>query len=144
MITLRPLVREDASILAELDGGMTFPQALALLEKPNLEGVMAIAADSAAGFILGWVVEGEGEIIQITVDPAYRRQGIGRTLLKTYLNCYCSSGCRLDVAEDNSAAISLYHQVGFAETGRRRGYYKRQDERVDAILMRLDTPEGDD
>ena len=144
MITLRPLVRKDAPVLAEIDDDMTISQALALLEKPNLEGMMASDGDSMAGFILGWAVEGEGEIIQITVDPACRRQGIGTALLERYLRLYCPSGCRLEVAEDNIAAIRLYERAGFTGAGRRRGYYKRQDGRVDAILMRLDTPGGDD
>jgi len=144
MITLRPLVRKDAPVLAEIDDDMTISQALALLEKPNLEGMMASDGDSMAGFILGWAVEGEGEIIQITVDPACRRQGIGTALLERYLRLHCPSGCRLEVAEDNIAAIRLYERAGFTGAGRRRGYYKRQDGRVDAILMRLDTPGGDD
>ena len=144
MITLRPLVRKDAPVLADLDDDMTISQAQTLLEKPHLKGVMARAEDRAAGFILGWVVDGEGEIIQITVDTAYRRQGIGMALLEKFLHLHCPSGCRLDVAEDNITAIRLYERAGFAGAGRRRGYYKRQGGRVDAILMRLDTPGGDD
>jgi len=144
MIILRPLVCKDAPVLADLDDDMTISQAQALLEKPHLKGVMARDGDRAAGFIFGWVVDGEGEIIQITVDTAYRRQGIGMALLEKFLHLHCPSGCRLDVAEDNIAAIRLYERAGFAGAGRRRGYYKRQGGRVDAILMRLDTPGGDD
>ncbi|XDZ65571.1 ribosomal protein S18-alanine N-acetyltransferase [Alphaproteobacteria bacterium LSUCC0684] len=144
MTVLRPLVPDDAVLIAGIDAGMSFAQAQALLEKPNLKGVMAEVGTGPAGFIIGWVVEGEGDVIQITVDPAQRRQGVGRALLERYLNLYCRRGASLEVAADNTAALVLYHRAGFHEIGRRRGYYARQGERVDAILMRLDTPGGDD
>ena len=144
MMTLRPVAPDDAVMLSRLDDGMTEAQLRALFEKPCLEGLLAEGEDSAAGFILGWVVQGEGDIIQITVDPAHRRQGIGTALLERYLEIYCPKGAVLDVAADNIAARALYQRAGFQEIGRRDGYYARQGERVDAILMRLDTPEGDD
>jgi len=144
MMVLRPLCSDDAIILSRIDASMSHAQARALLEKPNLKGLMAEIDASAAGFILGWVVDGEGDIIQITVDFSRRRQGTGRVLLERFLDLYCPRGSRLEVAADNTAALALYHQVGFHETGRRRGYYARQGERIDAILMRLDTPGGDD
>jgi ribosomal-protein-alanine N-acetyltransferase len=45
----------------------------------------------------------------------------------------------LEVAADNPAAIDLYVAAGFAEVGRRRGYYSRRGyPAVDALIMRRD------
>jgi len=143
-MTLRPVLPDDAVVMSRLDPGMSAAQAEALLAKPHLAGLMAMAADKAVGFILGWVVEGDGDIVQITVDPAFRRAGIGRAFLARYLHQYCPAGCGLEVAADNFAALALYQRAGFRPAGRRPGYYRRPGARVDAILMRLDTSGGGD
>ena len=39
-----------------------------------------------------------------------------------------------EVAEDNRHARRLYEGLGFAETGRRRNYYKTGASRTDAIV----------
>ena len=42
----------------------------------------------------------------------------------------------LEVAADNAAAQALYARAGFAESGRRRGYYRRPDgSGLDALVM---------
>jgi ribosomal-protein-alanine N-acetyltransferase len=41
----------------------------------------------------------------------------------------------LEVAVDNAAALRLYRRAGFAEAGRRRGYYERPGGRVDALVL---------
>jgi len=43
---------------------------------------------------------------------------------------------QLEVASENSAAIALYNSFGFAEVGRREGYYR--DPLDDAVLMNFD------
>ena len=42
----------------------------------------------------------------------------------------------LEVAEDNTAAIALYRSARFSWAGRRSGYYRRDDEATDALVMR--------
>jgi len=42
----------------------------------------------------------------------------------------------LEVAEDNAVACALYRKLGFAETGRRKGYYARKGAApVDALVL---------
>ena len=41
----------------------------------------------------------------------------------------------LEARASNLAALELYRQLGFAEAGRRRGYYREPAE--DAVLMHL-------
>ena len=101
---------------------------------------MATAEGIAAGFIIGWCVTGEAEIIQISVAPACRRRGIGAMLLEAFLQSHARAGCHLEVRADNTAALALYERFGFVPYSRRQGYYADTDGRSDAVLMRLDTP----
>jgi ribosomal-protein-alanine N-acetyltransferase len=83
-------------------------------------------------------VAGEAELLTIAVDPAHRRQGLGRTLVEAFLAEARQRGAEtafLEVAEDNTAARTLYTAAGFTQTGRRKGYYRGAGRVVDAILM---------
>ncbi len=90
------------------------------------------------GFLLGKVVAGEAELLTIAVDPEARRQGTGRALVEAFLAEARARGADsafLEVAETNAAARSVYASAGFAQTGRRKGYYRGAAQSVDAILM---------
>lgn len=81
-----------------------------------------------AGFIMIRLAGDEAELITIAVDPKWRGKGIGAALLRAVFEDLLMSPARrmfLEVAEDNPAAITLYRHQGFAEVGRRQGYYAR-------------------
>ncbi|MFC7703838.1 ribosomal protein S18-alanine N-acetyltransferase [Plastorhodobacter daqingensis] len=91
------------------------------------------------GFALGRAIAGEAELLTIAVAPEKRRTGLGRSLLQQFEAAALARGAEalfLEVACDNLAALQLYATAGFAQTGRRRGYY-RTPEGVctDAIVM---------
>ena len=61
----------------------------------------------------------------IAVDPAHRRQGLGRALSRTLLALAAVQGASralLEVERDNGAARALYRQLGFDRLG---GYHYR-------------------
>lgn len=105
-----------------------------LLEQP---GVMARI--EPGGFILVRVVADEAEILTLAVAPEHRRQGLGRTLVEAALDQVAALGAErlfLEVAQDNAAALALYHGCGFVEAGRRRAYYPRPEgPPADALVM---------
>jgi len=71
---------------------------------------------------------------------AYRRQGIGRSLLQTAVDWARETGVRkleLHVFPWNEPAIALYESFGFEREGLRKGHYLRDGIPVDAILMAL-------
>ncbi len=117
---------------------LTLPGHVAVLARVRFEEADS-DAEEAAGFVLYAGMGDEGEILTIAVDPRWQRQGLGGRLLSTALADLAMNGCRrivLEVAEDNAAAIALYRAAGFADIGRRPGYYARPDgTRVDARLM---------
>lgn len=94
------------------------------------------------GFALGRVVLDEAEVLTIAVAPAARKQGVGQRLLTELIGRLAGRGATsvfLEVATGNVPALALYRAAGFAEAGRRRGYYLAQDgRRSDAVVMRRD------
>lgn len=102
------------------------------------EGRFSFTLERPGGFLMAQVVAGEAELLTLAVDPGARRQGIGRALVAGFLAEAKARGAEsafLEVAEGNAPARALYAAMGFAETGRRRGYYKGAGRQEDAILM---------
>ncbi len=98
-----------------------------------------ILVGDVAGFALGRVIADEAEVLTIAVAPERRRKGVARHLLADLEDAARRRGadtCFLEVAADNRAAIGLYHSAGYAEVGRRRGYYRKPDGKaVDALIL---------
>jgi ribosomal-protein-alanine N-acetyltransferase len=107
----------------------TVPQRLCLV---------AIVEDkSVAGFLVASVVGVQAEIESIAVAPEQQRRGIGRALLAAAMRELSRRGVAevfLEVRASNQAARTLYRRAGFAECGRRTGYYADPPE--DALVLR--------
>ena len=90
-------------------------------------------------FALFQVIAPEAELLTLAVDPPSQGRGLGRIALDTATTLAARLGATtlfLEVAEDNVPARALYARAGFAETGRRRGYYARAGGApVDAVLL---------
>lgn len=102
-----------------------------------------LVAQGEHGELLGWagvmVIADSAEILTVGVVPSARRRGIARQLLGGLLAEARRRGAVeafLEVRVDNEAAQSLYVREGFAQVGRRPGYY--EGGRVDAAVMRRD------
>lgn len=87
-------------------------------------------------YLLFLSVPNEGEILNLAVTPARRRQGIAALLMQT-LDIYCREHgidtLYLEVRASNAAARALYEKQGFVQVGLRRRYYRNPSE--DAVLM---------
>jgi [ribosomal protein S18]-alanine N-acetyltransferase len=82
---------------------------------------------------------GEAHILNLCVDEAQRRRGVGRRLLGALIERATAAGMNeafLEVRPSNSAAIRLYLALGFERVGMRRGYYQAADGREDAAVLR--------
>ncbi|HXW20590.1 MAG TPA: GNAT family N-acetyltransferase, partial [Roseiarcus sp.] len=65
-------------------------------------------------------------LYSIAVDPARTRRGVGRTLVaaaQTYALELGRTALRLEVREDNHAAVALYERLGYRRFGRHERYY---------------------
>lgn len=93
-----------------------------LLAEPS---VFALTRPGA--ILLGRAIAGEAELLTLAVDPAARRQGLARALVQDFLaeaRARAAESAFLEVAEANAPARALYAAAGFAQAGRRRGYYR--------------------
>ncbi len=87
------------------------------------------------GFAIWRALPGEAELLSIGVAPDRRRGGAGAALLDAVIDAAGRVGARaihLEVDPGNRAAMALYIRAGFAETGRRKAYYRSG---ADATLM---------
>ena len=85
---------------------------------------------------------GEAQILNLSVVPDARRQGLGRELLLRFIDDARRLGAEqifLEVRVSNAPAIALYAAEGFAPVGRREAYYPGLAEGAigeDALVMR--------
>ncbi|MEM2249874.1 MAG: ribosomal protein S18-alanine N-acetyltransferase [Candidatus Bathyarchaeia archaeon] len=132
---------EDASI-AHLDRlfeiemecfkseAFTKQQIAQLLQNQNCISLIAKENDKIIGFIIGMVyVEDNiliGHILTIDVSQGHRRKGVGIKLLQELEKIFKDKQVkvsRLEVREDNIAALSLYQKLGYKKVGKLRHYY---------------------
>ena len=145
MVRIEPLTITMGEIAATLHGAAGFHEVWSAaafngLLAAGAEGLLAALDEVPAGLILWRVAADEAEILTICTMPAERRQGVGRRLIEAAKATLTAAGAGrlfLEVATDNAAAIALYRAFGFAEAGRRRGYYMRPEGPIDALVMAL-------
>jgi [ribosomal protein S18]-alanine N-acetyltransferase len=110
-----------------------------MLSIPGTYGFVAAFEQTTVGFILARIAGVEAEILTVAVDPPQRGKTIGQQLLWKALAAARERGVHeifLEVAEDNDAAVKLYKRAGFAQVGRRPGYYKEAGRITDALTLR--------
>ena len=79
-----------------------------------------------------------GEVVDlhfIAVNPEYRREGLAKNLMESFLAHAKLKGATeatLEVRSDNELAIYLYKSCGFENVGTRKKYY---EDGCDSILM---------
>ena len=96
--------------------------------------LVALIGTATAGFC-SWrqSAPDEAEILNIAVDPAWRRRGTASALLEAVAK-QARGTIFLEVAEPNAPAISLYRKHGWVAAGLRPGYYNHGT--VNAVVMK--------
>lgn len=146
-VLVRPMRQQDRSDLIGIygrafDEPYPAPAFDNLAETPGAWVLLAQAGPGggAMGFVIARCVFGEGEILSIAVDPALQGCGAGKALMRAadaVLLGQAGESVFLEVAVDNASARGLYDQAGFAEVGRRKGYYRRRGGLlVDALVLK--------
>lgn len=83
----------------------------------------AWSGDRLAGSVVGDLHEGQGRILNLCVDPAFRRRGIAKLLLETVENVLGADDVTLMVEDKNTAAQELYRSTGYLPVADLRNYY---------------------
>lgn len=89
-----------------------------------------------AGYLMAWKVVDQLHVLNIAVDPAWRRGGVATALLAEAARRARELGLlevTLEVRRGNDPAIEFYLRHGFVEVGVREGYYSDTGE--DALIM---------
>jgi len=96
----------------------------------NAIGLAARVNSDIAGFAIARLGIGRnisfGHILTVDIAPAYRRKGIAQKLLQEIEAIFREKGieeCRLEVREDNVAALNLYQKLGYKKVGKLKKYY---------------------
>lgn len=110
---------------------------LSELENPLSCWLVAMDGERLAGYVGSQTVLGETDMMNLAVDPDYRRKGLGKELILSLIEALRQRGSRcltLEVRDSNAPARALYEGLGFQEIGRRKNYYRNPKE--DALIYK--------
>ena len=100
---------------------------------------MLLAQDTLLGYFVAMKGVDEVHLLNITVAPAYQRQGWARMMLDALALWARGQGADwlwLEVRSAHQRAIEVYQAHGFARVGLRKAYYPAVDgQREDALVM---------
>jgi ribosomal-protein-alanine N-acetyltransferase len=143
---IRPLRSDKAEACARLHAqGFAHPwskgEVAELIVSPSTLAAAALdpVDGRLRGFILSRLAADEAEILTIAVEAVSQGKGVGRALLSENLRQAANAGAKtifLEVDKMNAPAVALYERLGFVKVGERPGYYRRNDGRAPAVIMR--------
>lgn len=141
-MTFMPMTESDLAEVTALEERLqSFPWSLGNFRDALSAGYGAslLREDGVViGFVVTMPAVDETHLLVIGVAPHRQRSGLGRALLVHAENVARQAGMTrmlLEVRPSNAAALHFYRRTGFAEIGRRRGYYPAEAGREDAIVM---------
>ena len=131
---LRTVVRIEEECYPEPWSATVFLSELA--QRSSRRYTVATIGPLLVGYCGLKVVEEDGHITTLSVDPPWHHRGVGTVLLLDQARVAPGLGVRhltLEVRVSNDPAQALYRRFGFAPVGVRRNYYAETNE--DAIVM---------
>ncbi|MGY1744586.1 ribosomal protein S18-alanine N-acetyltransferase [Blastococcus sp. SYSU D00695] len=151
-VRLRPMRLADLPAVMELEEELFAPDTWTvsmyrdeLSRTDTRHYLVAVDGDAdGGGAVVGYAgliaYDDEAHVATIGVSGARQGEGVGALLLDALLAeaDRRSPVVLLEVRADNEVAQALYRRRGFAEIGRRRGYY--QPSNTDAVVMRRERP----
>lgn len=106
------------------------------LENPLSLWLVAEENGRVWGYVGSQTVLDESDMMNVAVDPGFRRQGVARALIATLIAELSKMGSRclrLEVRVSNENARALYARMGFQQLGLRKNYYHNPKE--DALIL---------
>ena len=135
MIQTRPASEPDLDELFRIQSACLPAVHWSVADYLRHECLVATIDDRPAGFAAArHTAPDEMEILNLAVDPPFRRRGVARCLVQQLLANFCGN-VYLEVRASNLAARKLYHSLGFEAIGVRNDYYDSPGE--SAIVMKF-------
>lgn len=140
-LTFRRMTQDDADAVAELElkcFAMPWSRADFFREVQNelAEYVVGELDKKIVAYAGAWISFEQAEVMHVAVEPELRGQGVGTILFGELIKAVKERGAKsitLEVRPSNTAAIKLYESFGLHSVGRRKKYYRDNDE--DALIM---------
>ena len=140
-LTIARMEREHLPAIVELEAACfstpwTYQNLEDSLNNDTAYFFVALEEEKLIGYIGVSVISDSCFVNNIAVLPEYRRQGVGKALMKIAILTADAMGTgfiSLEVRESNYAAISLYRSLGFEDIGLRRDFYRKP--RENALIM---------
>lgn len=140
---IRPASSDDIDSIVEIENSTnlmpwTKAQFISSMEVGHYSTVLE-HGDVLIGFAIFSPVIPESHLLNIAIDPAHHRKGLGNKLLKQIILQNKAIGVKvitLEVRVSNLIAINLYEKNGFHKDAIRQNYYSGP-EKEDALLMSL-------
>lgn len=147
---IRPIDKSDFEKLYAIDQAC-FPQGVAYTRWElrwflSRQGALGYVADIKAveqeipviaGFIVGWIKKQKAaHIITLDVLEPYRRQSVGKTLMRKLEEDFRREAVRvviLEVAVSNITAQHFYKQFGFEVAERLKNYYPNSEDAFEMV-----------
>jgi len=142
-LSFRALVESDLSQLWAIESAVyTEPWSKDLLRDslaaPMTHAVGLSISDQICGYSIYQIVLDEGHLLNLAVDPAHQRRGLGGQILDHSIHQVRARGVKrffLEVRPANEAANKLYESRGFRGLFLREKYYASGEH---ALVMFLD------
>ena len=146
-VAWRPLDERDLAYVAALERQIhAVPWTLGNFRDALASGYFALVGEREGRIVAFGVLmlaPGEAQILNLSVVPDARREGLGRALLRRLVDAAARAGaeqCFLEVRVSNAPALALYAAEGFESIARRDDYYPASatSPREDALVLRRD------
>ena len=138
---VKPLVSFQKKFVDELNGNIFIEQEIIRnLNSKYFYSHLCLTNNLVSGFIIAQRVLNIFEIYSLFVAPDSRRLGIAMTLLNDLIKMCKKQRIEkilLEVMEINKAAKNLYLKNDFEIYAERKNYYKIDNKKINAKLMRL-------
>ena len=138
---VKPIVSFQKKFVDELNGNIFLEQEIIRnLNSKYFYLHLCLTNNLVSGFIIAQRVLNIFEIYSLFVAPDSRRVGIAMTLLNDLIKMCKKQRIEkilLEVMEINKAAKNLYLKNDFEIYAERKNYYKKENKKINAKLMRL-------
>lgn len=108
--------------------------------RSGYQAQVLVGDDQLIGYFVAMKGVDEVHLLNITVAPAFQRQGWSRVMLDALATWSRGQGAQwlwLEVRVSNTRAYSVYLAHGYQRVGLRKAYYPAFEGREDAIVMSL-------
>jgi len=144
---VRRMDYSDLARVMEIErAAYAFPWTLAIFQdclRVGYSGNTLVQDQQLVGYSMLTHAADEAHLLNLCIDPNWQGQGLGHLLLEHAIQWAQQMGVDsmfLEVRPSNRTGIALYRKHGFRVVGERPDYYRAENGRENALIMKYDLP----